>query len=153
MGAEARLVELGITLGAAAAPVANYVGAAQSGSLVFVSGHGPSDGDGGWRQGKVGRDLNLDEARHAARLTGLSLLTTLRDHLGSLDRVTRIVKVFGMVNCAPGFNEMPDVINGCSDLMIEVFGDAIGRHARSAVGMAELPMDIAVEIEMICEVS
>lgn len=152
MSAETRLIELGITLAPPASPLANYVGAVRSGPLVFLSGHGPVDGAGDLRRGKVGRDLDLAAARDAARVTALGLLSTLRDHVGSLDRVTRIVKVFGMVNCAPGFTQMPEVINGCSDLLIEVFGDEIGRHARSAVGMAELPMDIAVEIEMICQV-
>jgi enamine deaminase RidA (YjgF/YER057c/UK114 family) len=100
------------------------------------------------KRGKVGADLTLEEAYEAARATGLAILTTLRDELGSLDRIERIVKVLGMVNCAPGFNQTPAVINGCSDLLVEVFGDA-GKHARSAVGMAELPFDIPVEIELI----
>jgi enamine deaminase RidA (YjgF/YER057c/UK114 family) len=152
VSAETRLVELGIILAPPVAPVANYRGAVRCGPLVYLSGHGPVDATGQWRRGKVGRDLDLEAARDAARLTTLSLLSTLRDEIGSIDRVTKIVKVFGMVNCAPGFNQMPEVINGCSDLLVEVFGDEIGRHARSAVGMSELPMDIAVEIEMICQV-
>ncbi len=151
MGAEARLIELGITLDPPVAPVANYVSAVRTGSLVYLSGHGPVDASGTLRSGKVGQDLDLEAARGAARLTALGLLSTLRTELGSLDRVTRVVKVFAMVNCAPGFNQMPEVVNGCSDLLVEVFGDEIGRHARSAVGMAELPMDVAVEIEMIVE--
>jgi enamine deaminase RidA (YjgF/YER057c/UK114 family) len=114
--------------------------------MVHVGGHGPIDG-GNIIRGKVGADLSLDEGRHAARLTALSILATLRAELGDLDRIARIVKVFGMVNVAPGFNQTPAVIDGCSDLLVEVFGDA-GRHTRSAVGLAELPFDIAVEIEL-----
>ena len=102
-------------------------------------------------KGKVGQDLDIEAARDAARLVGLSLLSTMRRELGSLDAVRRIVKVLGMVNCAPGFNRTPAVIDGCSDFLVEVFGEA-GRHARSAVGMAELPFDIPVEIELIAEV-
>jgi enamine deaminase RidA (YjgF/YER057c/UK114 family) len=114
--------------------------------MVHVGGHGPISGDNIIR-GKVGADLSLDEGRQAARLTALSILATLRAELGDLDRIARIVKVFGMVNVAPGFNQTPAVIDGCSDLLVEVFGDA-GRHTRSAVGLAELPFDIAVEIEL-----
>jgi enamine deaminase RidA (YjgF/YER057c/UK114 family) len=99
----------------------------------------------------VGGDLNAGEGRDAARIVALNLLHTIRDDLGSLDRVTRVVKVLGMVNCAPGFNRTPEVIDGCSDVLVEVFGNEIGLHARSAVGMAELPFDIAVEIEMVVE--
>jgi enamine deaminase RidA (YjgF/YER057c/UK114 family) len=102
-------------------------------------------------RGKVGRDLDLAGARDAARLVGLGLLSTLRREFGSLDDVGRIVKVLEMVNCAPGFNHTPAVIDGCSDLLVDVFGEA-GRHARSAVGMAELPFDIPVEIELVAEV-
>lgn len=98
-------------------------------------------------QGKVGRDLTLEEGQQAARMTGLSILSTLNAELGGLERIERVIKVFGMVNCAPGFNQTPAVINGCSDLLVDIFGDA-GRHTRSAVGMAELPFDIAVEIEL-----
>jgi enamine deaminase RidA (YjgF/YER057c/UK114 family) len=111
-----------------------------------VGGHGPVDGDTMIR-GKVGRDLTLDQGRAAARLTALSILATLQQELGDLDRITRIVKVFGMVNVAPGFNQTPAVIDGCSDVLVEIFGDA-GRHTRSAVGLAELPFDIAVEVEL-----
>jgi enamine deaminase RidA (YjgF/YER057c/UK114 family) len=151
MGAEARLAELGIELPEGMPPVANYLPAVRSGSLLFLAGHGPVGLDGRIVHGKVGRDLDLAEAKAAARLVGLNLLTTLRRELGRLDEVIRIVKVLGMVNCAPGFNEMPSVIDGCSDLFVEVFGDA-GRHARSAVGMAELPFDIPVEVEIVAEV-
>ncbi|HEY3118878.1 MAG TPA: RidA family protein [Chloroflexota bacterium] len=152
MGAEARLQELGIQLPNPPEPVANYVSAKRVGNLLFVAGHGPAhDKDGNRPLGKVGRDLSLEEAYQAARSAGLSLLATLRAELGSLDHVRQLVKVLGMVNCSPGFNQTPAVMNGFSDLMVEVFGEA-GRHARSAVGMAELPSDIPVEIEMIVEV-
>ncbi len=152
MGAEARLQELGIRLPDPPEPVANYVSAKRVGNLLFTAGHGPArDKDGNRPLGKVGRDLSLDEAYQAARLAGMSLLATLRAQLGSLDQVKQLVKVLGMVNCAPGFNQTPAVMNGFSDLMVEVFGEA-GQHARSAVGMAELPSDIPVEIEMIVEV-
>jgi enamine deaminase RidA (YjgF/YER057c/UK114 family) len=153
MGAEARLQELGIELPKPPEPVANYVRAKQVGSLLFVAGHGPAPDEGGRRvTGKVGGDLSVDEGYRAARLVGLNLLASVRAELGSLDRVKQIVKVLGMVNCAPGFDQTPRVINGCSDLFVEVFGEEAGRHARSAVGMAELPSTIPVEIEMIVEV-
>ena len=150
-GAEARLKEKNITLPAPPQPIANYVGAVRAGNLLFLSGHG---GGSQWRgKGKVGRDVTLEQGYQSARDTGLNLLTTTRQALGSLDKVKRIVKVLGMVNSAPGFTDQPKVINGFSDLMIEAFGEAIGKHARSAVGMAELPMGIPVEIEMVIEVS
>ena len=152
MGAESRLTDLGLELPPSTPPAGNYVGAVRSGALLFVSGHGPFGIDGNWVQGKVGRDLGLAEAQQAARLVGLNLLSTMRRELGSLDGVERILKVLGMVNCAPGFNQTPAVIDGCSDLLVAVFGEAIGKHARSAVGMAELPFDIAVEIELVAQV-
>lgn len=153
MSAESRLVELGITLPVQAKPVANYVGAVQTGNLLYVSGHGPLRPDGvPTARGKVGSDLTVEQGYQVAREVGLNLLATARIHLGSLDRVKRIVKVLGMVNSAAGFGEQPKVINGFSDLMVDVFGEAIGKHARSAVGMAELQMGIPVEIEMILEV-
>jgi enamine deaminase RidA (YjgF/YER057c/UK114 family) len=142
-----RLQELGITLPPVFPPVANYLGCVVDDGIVYVGGHPPIDGEN-MICGKVGRDLSLQEGRNAARLTGLSILATLQAELGDLDRIARIVKVFGMVNVAPGFNQTPAVIDGCSDLLVEVFGDA-GRHTRSAVGLAELPFDIAVEIELI----
>jgi enamine deaminase RidA (YjgF/YER057c/UK114 family) len=142
-----RMDELGIVLPAVLAPVGNYLGCVIYGDIVYVGGHGPVDGET-VIQGKVGTDLTLEQARDAARMTGLSILATLEAELGDLDRIERIIKVFGMVNCAPGFNQTPAVIDGCSDLLVELFGDA-GRHTRSAVGMAELPFDIAVEIELI----
>jgi enamine deaminase RidA (YjgF/YER057c/UK114 family) len=141
-----RLRELGLTLPPVFAPVGSYVGCVVDGDLVHAGGHGPVAG-GEIVVGKVGRDIDLAEAQRAARMTALSILATLDAELGGLDRIARIVKVFGMVNCAPGFNQTPAVIDGCSDLLVEIFGDA-GRHTRSAVGMAELPFDIAVEIEL-----
>jgi enamine deaminase RidA (YjgF/YER057c/UK114 family) len=152
MGAEARLTALGIELPAAPRPLGSYVTAARSGNLLFTSGHGPlRDGRVAY-QGKVGRELTIEQGQEAARLTGLNLLATVRDAIGSLDRVRRVVKVLGMVQCADDFTDQPKVINGFSDLMVEVFGDT-GRHARSAVGMGSLPFGIPVEIEMIVEVS
>jgi enamine deaminase RidA (YjgF/YER057c/UK114 family) len=152
MGAEARLAELGIELPPGSKPVANYRMAVRTGDLLFVSGHGVADRDGVKVRGKVGADLDLAEAREAARLVGVNLLATVRQELGSLDAVRRVVKVLGMVNCAPGFDQTPEVIDGCSDLLVDVFGPDAGSHARSAVGMAELPYGLAVEIEMIVEV-
>lgn len=152
MGAEARLKELGITLPTPPKPVANYVPGVRVGNLLFLSGHGPLRTDGRpSARGKVGRDLTTEDAAKVAREVGLNLLASARALLGSLDRVKRVVKVLGMVNSADGFGEQPKVINGFSDLMVEILGEA-GRHARSAVGMAELPMGIPVEIEMILEV-
>jgi len=152
MGADARVTELGLALPEAQQPVANYVTAVQAGELLFLSGHGPVRADGTPVLGKVGGDLDLAAGVEAARLTGLFLLATMRAELGSLDRVTRVVKLLGMVNCAPGFNDTPTVVNGCSDLLVDVFGDA-GRHARSAIGVAELPFDLAIEIEAVVQVT
>ena len=153
MGAEARLKEKNITLPAPATPVANYVGAVRVGNLLFVSGHGPIRQDGKpLTRGKLGRDLSVEQGYQVAREVGLNLLATTRTALGSLDKVRRVVKVLGMVNSAEGFGDQPKVINGFSDLMVEVFGEPLGKHARSAVGMAELPMGIPVEIEMVLEV-
>lgn len=148
---EARLGALGIELPPVSAPVANYLGCRRLGDVLYVGGHGPVGADGVIR-GKVGRDITLERGRAAARAAALSMLATVAGELGSLDRVRQIVKVFGMVNCAPGFTRTPEVIDGCSDVLVAIFGDA-GRHTRSAVGMAELPFDIAVEIEMIAEVA
>jgi enamine deaminase RidA (YjgF/YER057c/UK114 family) len=145
-----RLASLGITLPPVFPPAANYLGCVIDNDLVHVGGHGPIAGSE-VITGKVGGDLSLDDGRRAARMTALSILATLDAELGSLDRIERFVKVFGMVNVAPGFNQMPAVIDGCSDLLVEVFGDA-GRHTRSAVGLAELPFDIAVEIELVARV-
>jgi enamine deaminase RidA (YjgF/YER057c/UK114 family) len=152
MSAENTLQKLGIDLPSPPAPVANYVPAVRTGNLLFVSGHGPSRADGTLVTGKVGTDLDLTAARDAARLVGLNILATVRQELGSLNAVRRVVKLLGMVNCGPGFIQMPAVIDGCSDLLVDVFGDVAGRHARSAVGMAELPANIPVEIELVLEV-
>ena len=152
MGAEARLKELNLTLPQPATPLANYVGAVRVENLLYLAGHGPVRSQGKpTARGKLGRELSVEQGYQVAREVGLNLLATTRASLGSLDRVRRVVKVLGMVNSAEGFTEQPKVINGFSDLMVEVFGDA-GKHARSAVGMAELPMGIPVEIEMILEV-
>jgi enamine deaminase RidA (YjgF/YER057c/UK114 family) len=151
MGAEARLAELKLELPPAPRPVATYVTALRQGDLVYISGHGPLRPDGTLHIGKVGVDLDIEQARAAARQTGLAILATLRDNLGSLDKVVRLVKVFGMVNSTPDFVEHPKVINGFSDLMVEVFGEA-GKGARSAVGMGSLPANMAVEIEAIFQV-
>src|SRR5271170_2461898 len=145
-----RLVELGLELPAVFPPAGNYLGCVLDGGLVYVGGHGPIDGQHMVR-GKVGGDLSLEEGRRAARLTALSILATVQQELGDLDRIERVVKVFGMVNVAPGFNQTPAVIDGCSDLLVAIFGKA-GRHTRSAVGLAELPFDIAVEIELIARI-
>jgi enamine deaminase RidA (YjgF/YER057c/UK114 family) len=126
-----------------------YVGAVRSGNLIFVSGAGPSRPEG-FITGKVGGDVDLDTAQEAARLCVLSGLSAVQEELGDLDRVTRVVKLLGFVNSAPGFNQQPAVMDGASGLLLELFGER-GQHARSAVGVAELPMDIAVEVEMIVE--
>ncbi len=145
-----RLAELEIELPPVFPPAGNYLGCVRTGDLLVVGGHGPINGVD-VVTGKVGATVSLAEARVAARMTALSLLATMREELGDLDRVRRIVKVFGMVNVAPGFNQTPAVVDGCSDLLVDVFGEA-GRHTRTAVGLAELPFDIAVEIELIAEV-
>lgn len=147
---EARIKELNIKLITPTPPIANYVKAVRVGNMVYLSGHGPDKPEGGMVKGKVGADLTIEQAKDAARLTGISLLSTLKAEIGDLNKVKRIVKVLGMVNAIPTFEQHPQVINGCSDLMVEVFGES-GKHARSAVGMGSLPMNIAVEIEMIVE--
>ena len=148
---EAQLARLGITLPAASAPVANYVNAVRTGNLVFLAGKGPRKPDGANITGKVGKDLSIEEGYAAARLVGLHQLAALKAATGDLRRVRRVVKVLGLVNCESTFTEQPKVINGFSDLMVEVFGEA-GKHARSAIGTNSLPGDIAVEVEMIVEV-
>jgi enamine deaminase RidA (YjgF/YER057c/UK114 family) len=149
---EARLRELGIELPKVAAPVANYVPSARLGNIIFLAGAGPLNPDGSRPQGKVGRDVTLEQANQHARNVGLQLLAALREAAGSLDKVVRFGRVFGMVNAAPEFTDHPKVINGCSDLFVEVFGDR-GRHARCAVGMASLPFNMTVEIEAFVEVT
>jgi enamine deaminase RidA (YjgF/YER057c/UK114 family) len=150
-GAEERLRELGLTLPRAPRPAAVYKPVVVHGNLGFVSGHGPYLADGSLICGIVGRDLSLDAGYTAARQTGLAILATLREALGSLDRVRRVVKLLGMVNSAPDFFDHPKVINGCSELFRDVFGEDAGVGARSAVGMI-LPGNIAVEIEGIFEI-
>jgi enamine deaminase RidA (YjgF/YER057c/UK114 family) len=145
-----RLAALGIVLPPPPKPVANYVPWVKTGSLLFISGQGPRRPEGGMFTGKVGSDVTVDEAYAHARIVGLQLLSLMRDAAGGLDNIARVVKVLGMVNGAPEFEHHPRVINGCSDLLVEVLGDR-GRHARSAVGMGSLPDNITVEIEAICE--
>ena len=150
---EDKLAELGITLPSASSPMANYVGAVRTGNLLFLAGCGPARGpDGKSPKGQLGTDLTVEQGYEAARLVGINLLARLKEELGELSRVKRVVKLLSMVNAASGFTETPAVANGCSDLLVEVFGEK-GRHARSAVGMSALPMNIPVEIEMIAEIT
>jgi enamine deaminase RidA (YjgF/YER057c/UK114 family) len=145
---EQRLKDLGIELPPPAQPIATYVRYVQTGNLLFISGTGPSDSA---PKGKVGTDLTVEQGKQVAREVGLGIIATAQQALGDLDRVKRVVKVLGMVNCAPDFDQQPQVMNGCSDLFVEVFGEA-GRHTRSAVGFVALPGQIAVEIECTMEV-
>jgi enamine deaminase RidA (YjgF/YER057c/UK114 family) len=151
MGAEARLADLSLDLPPAPSPVASYVSVVRSGSLAYVSGQVALDAGAPIWTGRLGADVSVDEGAAAARRCGLQILAALRSELGSLDRVVRIVKVTVFVASAPGFTEQPTVANGASDLFVEVFGDA-GRHARAAVGVAELPLGAPVEVEAIAEV-
>jgi len=148
---EARLDSLGITLAEPSSPAGNYVNAVRTGNLVFMAGKGPNLPGGGYVTGKVGDSLTVDEGYEAAKLVAYAQLSALKAEVGDLNKVVRIVKVLGMVNCSPDFSNQPEVINGFSDTMVEVFGER-GKHARAAVGMASLPRNIAVEIEMIVEV-
>ena len=145
-----KLRELGIELFPPAKPLGTYVKAVRTGNLIFLAGHGPTRADGTNITGKVGKELTLEQGAAAARQTGIALLSTLKAEVGDLNKVKRIVKVLGMVNCSENFTDQPKVMNGFSDLMVSVFGEK-GRHARSAVGMYALPSNIAVEIEMIVE--
>ncbi|GAA3341086.1 RidA family protein [Amorphoplanes nipponensis] len=166
--AEERLAGLGLELPQPMPPAGSYLGVKRHGELLYVSGHGPvrvddrgrlpgrADREIAWAdvpanlvRGKVGRDVTAGQAHEAARLTGLFLLAAVRAEAGSLDRVASVLKVFGMVNCAPGFTATPAVLDGCSELLVSVFGPRVGQHARSAIGVAELPFDICVEIEMV----
>jgi len=151
MKTEQRLKELGIELAPAIGPLANYVNAVRTGNLLYLAGKGPGLAGQPMPSGKVGRDFTIEQGYEYARQTGLSLIAVMKAELGDLDKVTRIVKVLGMVNAMPEFGHQPEVINGCSDLFVEVFGDR-GKHARSAVGMGSLPRGIPVEIEVIVEV-
>ena len=155
MGAiEEKISSLGYTLPSEAPPVANYVPAVSvdGAGLVYTSGHVPRRDDGSFITGKLGADMSVEDGYEAAKRTALSLLGTLKATIGELDRVERIVKLLTMVNCTPDFTDHPSVANGASDLLVEVFGDK-GRHARSAVGMAALPMGACVEVEMVAQVS
>ena len=150
---ESKLEQMGIELPDSPAPMANYVPAVRTGNLLYLAGLGPANrADGSSPTGKVGQDLSVEEGYEAARLTGINILARLKGELGDLDRVNRVVKLLSMVNAAPDFTQQPAVANGCSDLMVEVFGDK-GKHARSAVGMGSLPNNIPIEIEAIVEVS
>lgn len=149
---EEKIKQMGLELPVASKPIANYVKYVQTGNLIFLSGHGPTKADGSNITGKVGKDLTIEQGYEASKITALSLIATLKDALGGdLRRVKRIVKVNGYVNCLPEFTEQPKVINGCSDLLVALFGDK-GKHARAAMGMVALPTNIAVEIEMIVEI-
>ena len=152
MSAEARLKQLGLVLPELGKPVANYLPYRLVGNVLYLAGQGPRDENGKQLTGKVGADVTVEEGYRRARFVGLGLLAAMRDALGSLDRVDYIVKLLGMVNAVPNFNDSPKVINGCSDLFVEVFGDA-GRHARSAVGVYRLPLNFAVEVDAVVEVS
>lgn len=148
---EQRLKELGIELPPVSKPIANYVSAVRTGNLIFLAGKGPSKPDGSYITGRPGKELTIEQGYEAAKLTAINQLAALKASIGDLKSVKRIVKVLGMVNSEPDFKDHPKVINGFSDLMVAVFGEK-GKHARSAVGMCSLPMNMAVEIEMIVEV-
>ena len=147
---EERLKEKGIVLMAPSPPVANYVNAVRVGNLLYLSGKGPTHPDGTHITGKVGSDMTIEQGYEAAKLCAINHIAVLKAELGDLSRVKRIVKVLGMVNCTDDFKDQPKVINGYSDLMVAIFGDK-GKHARSAVGMNSLPMNITVEVEVIVE--
>lgn len=147
---ETRIREMGLKLRTPGPPSANFLGAVRVGNLVYLSGQGPLKEDGKFMIGKVGKEFTFEEAKYAARLTGISLLESLKAEVGNLNNVKRIVKVLGMVNAVPEFDNHSQVINGFSDLMVEVFGEN-GKHARSAIGLGSLPRNIPVEIEMIVE--
>jgi enamine deaminase RidA (YjgF/YER057c/UK114 family) len=146
-----KLKELGIELYAPTRPMGNYVKVVRTGNLLYFAGHGPTRADNSNITGKVGKDLTVEQGYEAAKQTGIALLSTLKAEIGDLNKVKRIVKVLGMVNCTQKFIDQPKVINGFSDLMVSIFGEK-GKHARSAVGMYMLPSNIAVEVEMIVEV-
>ena len=152
MSAEDRIKELGITLPDTPPPMANYVPGVRTGNLLYLSGLGPANSpDGTTMAGKVGKDYTQEQGYEAARLTGINILARIKGELGDLEKVKRVVKILAMVNCTPDFTNPPFVANGCSDLMVDVFGEK-GRHARSAVGLNALPNNIPVEIEIIVEV-
>jgi enamine deaminase RidA (YjgF/YER057c/UK114 family) len=148
MKPEETLKKLGLVLPEVSKPVANYVPYRLAGNLLFISGQGPKRPDGTYSLGRVGRNISVEEAYADAKLTGLHLLAVAKSALGELDRIEAVVKLLGMVNAEPQFGDQPKVINGCSDLLVEILGEA-GRHARSAVGMGSLPNGMTVEIEAI----
>lgn len=151
MTAEERLNALGIEVNEGPSPMGSYVPSVQTGNLLYLSGLGPGTADGREWKGKVGGDLTVEEGAQSARAVGIAVLARIKSELGSLDRVARVVKVLGFVASAPGFGQQPTVMNGFSDLMVDVLGEA-GRHARSAIGVNELPYDIPVEVELVLEV-
>ena len=146
-----KLKDMGIELITPPKPMANYVRAVRTGNLIYLAGHGPTRADGSNMTGKLGKDMTVEQGYEAAKQTGIALLSTLKGEIGDFNKVKRIVKVLGMVNCTPDFTDQPKVINGFSDLMVNLFGEK-GKHARSAVGMISLPNGIATEVEMIVEV-
>lgn len=150
--AEKKLKDLKIDLLKPAAPIGTYTKAVRVGNLIFLSGHGPLKADGSYMTGKVGKDATLEQAFMAARQTAISMLSTLKAEVGDLNKVKRVVKVLGMVNCTEDFTDQPKVMNGFSDLIVSVYGEK-GIHARSAVGVISLPGNMMVEVEMIVEVS
>ena len=149
--AETKIKEKGIVLVSPSSPVANYVNVVRVGNILYLAGKGPLKPDNTYITGKVGKDLTIEQGYEAARLAAIAHLAVIKNELGSLNKVKRIVKVLGLVNCTEDFKDQPKVINGYSDLMVEIFGDK-GKHARSAVGMAALPFNMAVEVEVIVEV-
>ncbi len=151
MSADQKMKELGLILPQPPKPIANYVPAVKTGNLLFVSGHGPYNDGKTKISGKVGRELTIEEGYQTARNVALNCLASVKATIGDLDKVKRVVKLLGMVNCTDDFKDQPKVINGCSDLLVAIFGD-VGKHARSAVGMQALPNQIPVEIEMILEI-
>ena len=151
MSAEKKLKELGITLPQAPKPLANYVPAVRVGNLLFVSGHGPYNDGKAITSGKLGKELTIEQGYQTARNVALNCLASVKATIGDLDKVKRVVKLLGMVNCTEDFKDQPKVMNGASDLLVEIFGEK-GKHARSAVGVASLPNGVPVEIEMILEV-
>ena len=151
MSAELKLKQMGIVLPESPKPLANYVRTVRTGNLLFVSGHGPYNDGKTLLVGKLGKEVTIEEGYKTARNVAVNCLASIRENLGSLDKVKRVVKLLGMVNCTEDFREQPKVMNGASDLLVEVFGEG-GRHARSAVGLQALPNQIPVEIEMILEV-
>lgn len=147
------MLRLGLEIPTLSVQRGRYVRARRHGDLLFLAGHGPAPDDQGRRPtGKVGRELSLDEGYAAARRAALGLIATLNAELSDLSRVAAILRVFGMVNTAPGFTATPAVIDGCSDLLVEVFGEEVGGHVRSAVGVAELPYDLPVEVEAVVSI-